>query len=162
MAQTPCFSISPCWFPFAPFPFPFTYLETLLGVIGSRLPWSQVTRKLTSPSSTPPHSLPIPNSQYPRLIVRLTTTTSWPRLLMVQNNTHEMFFEECMNFETHYFRYCRVIPLQSFGSHIRPQPHGLGLNVVLKHHRNTLSKNLTTGWRATRESSWHGSLLTEK
>jgi hypothetical protein len=41
----------------------FTYLETLLGVIGSRPPWSQVTRKLTSPFSTPPHSLPIPNSQ---------------------------------------------------------------------------------------------------
>ncbi len=34
----------------------FTYLETLLGVIESRPPWSQVTRKLTSPFSTPPHS----------------------------------------------------------------------------------------------------------
>jgi hypothetical protein len=33
-------------------PFPFTYLETLLGVIGSRPPWPQVTRKLTTPSST--------------------------------------------------------------------------------------------------------------
>ncbi len=43
--------------------FPFTYLETLLAVIGSRPPWSQVTRKLTSPFSTPPYSLPIPNSQ---------------------------------------------------------------------------------------------------
>jgi hypothetical protein len=37
--------------------FSFTYLETLLGVIGSRPPWSQVTRKLTSPFST----LPIPS-----------------------------------------------------------------------------------------------------
>jgi hypothetical protein len=41
--------------------------------------------------------------------------------------THETFFEEYMNFETHYLSHCRVIPLQSFGSHIRPQPHGLGL-----------------------------------
>jgi hypothetical protein len=30
-----------------------------------RPPWSQVARKLISPSSTPSHSLPIPNSQYP-------------------------------------------------------------------------------------------------
>jgi hypothetical protein len=48
---------------FASLPFPFTYLETLLDVIGSHPPWSQVTCKLTSPFSTPPHSLPIPNSQ---------------------------------------------------------------------------------------------------
>jgi hypothetical protein len=34
-----------------------------------------------------------------------------------------------MNFETHYLSHCRVIPLKSFGSHIRPQPHGLGLIV---------------------------------
>ncbi len=56
MAQSPCFSISPCWFSFASLLFPFTYLETLLGVIESRPPWSQVTRKQTSPFSTPPHS----------------------------------------------------------------------------------------------------------
>jgi hypothetical protein len=65
---------------FLPLPIPslhpsllsFTYLETLLAVIGSRPPWSQVTRELTSPFSTPPHSkFPVP-----RLIVRLTTTTS--------------------------------------------------------------------------------------
>jgi hypothetical protein len=41
--------------------------------------------------------------------------------------THETFFEEYMNFETHYLSHYRVIPLQSFGSHIRPKPHGLGL-----------------------------------
>jgi hypothetical protein len=35
--------------------------------------------------------------------------------------THEMFFEEYMNFETHYLSHYRVIPLQSFGSHLRPQ-----------------------------------------
>ncbi len=41
--------------------------------------------------------------------------------------THETFFEKYMNFETHYLIHCRVIPLQNFGSHIRSQPHGLGL-----------------------------------
>ncbi len=67
MAQSPCFLLSPCWFPFPSLLFPFTYLEPLLGVIGSRPPRSQVTRKLTSPFLTPPHSLPIPNSQYPQV-----------------------------------------------------------------------------------------------
>jgi hypothetical protein len=43
--------------------------------------------------------------------------------------THETFFEEYMNFEARYLSHCRVIPFQSFGSHIRPQPHGLGLIV---------------------------------
>jgi hypothetical protein len=55
------FLLPPCHFPFASFLFPFTYLETLLAVIGSRPPWSQVIRKLTSPFLTPPHSLPIPS-----------------------------------------------------------------------------------------------------
>jgi hypothetical protein len=41
--------------------------------------------------------------------------------------THETFFEEYTNFEGHYLSRCRDIPLQSFGNHIRPQPHGLGL-----------------------------------
>ncbi len=41
--------------------------------------------------------------------------------------THETFFEEYTNFEAHYLSHCRVIPFQSFGSHIRPQPHGLGI-----------------------------------
>ncbi len=45
--------------------------------------------------------------------------------------THETFFKEYMNFETHYLSHCRVIPLQSFRSHIRPQPHGLGLTLSL-------------------------------
>jgi hypothetical protein len=42
--------------------------------------------------------------------------------------THETFFKEYTNFEAHYLSHCRVIPLQSFGSYIRPQPHRLGLN----------------------------------
>ncbi len=41
--------------------------------------------------------------------------------------THETFFEEYTNFEGHYLSSCRDIPLQSFGSHLSPQPHGLGL-----------------------------------
>ncbi len=41
--------------------------------------------------------------------------------------THETFFEKYTNFEAHFLSHCWAIPLQSFGSHIRPQPHGLGL-----------------------------------
>ncbi len=43
--------------------------------------------------------------------------------------THETFFMEYINYKI--FRnlsHCGVIPVQSFGRHIRPQPHGLGLN----------------------------------
>jgi hypothetical protein len=35
MTHSPCFIISPCWFPLLSFPIPFTYLETLLAVTGS-------------------------------------------------------------------------------------------------------------------------------
>jgi hypothetical protein len=42
--------------------------------------------------------------------------------------THKTFFEEYTNFEAQYLSCVRDIPLQSFGSHIRPKPHGLGLN----------------------------------
>ncbi len=78
MAQSPCFFTSLCWFPLAPFFIPLYLLGTLLAVIGSRPPWSPVIRKLTSPFSTPPHS----KFPAPRLIVRLTMTTSRPRLLL--------------------------------------------------------------------------------
>jgi hypothetical protein len=43
--------------------------------------------------------------------------------------THETFFEKYTNFEAHYLSHCRVIPLQSCGSCIRPQPHGFGLTM---------------------------------
>jgi hypothetical protein len=76
----------PLLIPFCSPSIPITYLETLLGVIGSRPPWSQITRKLTSPFLTPSPSLPIPNSQYPRSIVRLPKMTSWSLLLLIQNN----------------------------------------------------------------------------
>jgi hypothetical protein len=42
--------------------------------------------------------------------------------------THETFIEAYTNFKAHNLSRCRDIPLQRFGSHIRPQPHGLGLN----------------------------------
>jgi hypothetical protein len=49
--------------------------------------------------------------------------------------THEMFFEEYINFKiVHNLSHCGVIPVQSFGSHICPQLHGLGLRY---HHLNT-------------------------
>jgi hypothetical protein len=68
MAQSPCFLL--------PLPVPSlhpslllsTYLETLLAVIGSHTPWSQVTHELTSPFLNPSPFLPIPNSQYPSQI----------------------------------------------------------------------------------------------
>ncbi len=47
--------------------------------------------------------------------------------------THETFFEEYVNITI--FRnlsHCGVIPVRSFGSHIRPQPHGLGLSIFLQ------------------------------
>jgi hypothetical protein len=43
----------------------FYLLGTLLAVIGSRPPWSQVAHKLISPFPSPPHSLPILKSQPP-------------------------------------------------------------------------------------------------
>ncbi len=42
--------------------------------------------------------------------------------------THKTFFEEYLNFKIFCnLSHCGVIPVRSFGSHIRPQPHGLGL-----------------------------------
>jgi hypothetical protein len=50
-------------------------------------------------------------------------------LKYLRRYTHETFFKEYTNFEGHYLSRCRDIPLQSFGSQIRPQPHGLGLSL---------------------------------
>jgi hypothetical protein len=44
--------------------------------------------------------------------------------------THAAFFEKYINLKI--FRnlsHCGVIPVRSFGSQIRPQPHGLGLRI---------------------------------
>jgi hypothetical protein len=46
--------------------------------------------------------------------------------------THETFFKEYINSKI--FRnlsHCGIIPVRSFGSHIRPQPHGLGLIISI-------------------------------
>ncbi len=48
---------------------------------------------------------------------------------------HETIFEEYINLKI--FRnlsHCGVIPVRSFRSHIRPQPHGLGLSSSLTSH----------------------------
>jgi hypothetical protein len=41
--------------------------------------------------------------------------------------THETYFEKNVNFQNHCLSHCGVIPVQSFGSHIHPQLHRLGL-----------------------------------
>ncbi len=56
-------------------------------------------------------------------------TTPFFALKYLTRYTHETFFEEYTNFEAHYLSCCRDIPLQSFRSHILPQPHGLGLRL---------------------------------
>jgi hypothetical protein len=61
----PLLSAFPLSHSFLPLSFPFYLLGTLLAVIGSRPPWSQVARKLISPFPSPPHSLPIPKSRPP-------------------------------------------------------------------------------------------------
>jgi hypothetical protein len=48
-------------------------------------PWPQVALKLTSPFPSPPNSLPFPNSQHLRSIVRLTKMSSRSRLPKVRN-----------------------------------------------------------------------------
>jgi hypothetical protein len=54
-------------------------------------------------------------------------------LMYLTRYTHETFFEVYTNFEGPYLSRCRDIPLESFGSHIHPQPHGLGLKTVFKY-----------------------------
>ncbi len=44
---------------------------------------------------------------------------------------HKTFFEEYTNFEAHIFSRFGDISVRSFESHIRPQPHGLGLKLRL-------------------------------
>jgi hypothetical protein len=80
-------------FPFAIFPCQFLpFFKSLLltwnpsfSVLRSRPPWSQVARKLTSPSPFPHHSkFPSPQG-IPDLIARPTKTTSRSRLHIVRN-----------------------------------------------------------------------------
>jgi hypothetical protein len=56
--------------------------------------------------------------------------------------THETFFEEYIYFKI--FRnlsHCGVIPVRSFGSHIRPQPHGLGLIGEFYNNRRSMANS---------------------
>ncbi len=83
-----------CWFPllaplansFFPLnPFSLTWNPSS-SVVRSRPPWSQVARKLTSPSPFPPHSkFPSPQG-IPSLIVRPIKMTSRSWLHIVRNN----------------------------------------------------------------------------
>ncbi len=91
---TPLLFAFPFRFPFASLPFPFTYLETLLDVIGSCPPWSQAARKLISPFPSPPHSkIPTPWG-FPELNMRLTKTTS--RIQLTRSGTFGYFFANNM------------------------------------------------------------------
>ncbi len=56
----------PCYYPLtSPFYSLLLTWKPSFGVMRPCPPWSQDARKLTSPFSSPPHPLPIPNSQHP-------------------------------------------------------------------------------------------------
>ncbi len=82
--------VIPLAIPLCQFPL---FLESLLltwdpssCVVRSRPPWSQVARKLTSPSTFPPHSnFPTPQG-FRKSIVRPTKMTSRSRLHIVRNS----------------------------------------------------------------------------
>jgi hypothetical protein len=109
----PCYS--PCWFPFANSPCQFLpFLESLLltwnssfCVVRFRPPWSQVARKLTSPSPFPPHSKFLSPQGFPSLIVRPTKTTSWSRLRIVRINTNEEKYFFALSWHKYCFRIFR-------------------------------------------------------
>jgi hypothetical protein len=101
---------SPCQFPLL---LSSTYLETLLAVIGSRPPWSQVTRELSSPFSTPPHPSPLQilsaqvncapyydDFMNPALLVRNSTVTILCTLHMY--STVPAFTLQCAMFKFHF------------------------------------------------------------
>jgi hypothetical protein len=98
MARPPCFLLPRSDSLFASLPFLFTYLETLLDVIGSCPPWSQVARKLISPFPSPPHSkIPTPWG-FPELSMHLTKTTS--RIWLPRSGTFRtsLYFKDCSIF----------------------------------------------------------------
>jgi hypothetical protein len=82
----------------SPFPrVPPTYLESLLFVwCDPRPPWSQVARKLTSPSPFPPHSIFPPSNGSPNVIVRPFKMTS-PHRLHIVRNSKDLNFLVCDN-----------------------------------------------------------------
>ncbi len=92
MAQSPCFLLPLADSLFTSLSFVFTYLETLLDVIGSRPPWSHVARKLISPFPSPPHSkIPTPWG-FPGLNMRLTKTTLQLLLQGPEHYVHLFFY----------------------------------------------------------------------
>jgi hypothetical protein len=96
--RNPLAFFSPCQSPlYILLLLPSTYLEPLLAVIGSRPPWSQVTRELNSPFSTPPHSSPF---QIPSTLLRFpqhpaptktTTRLRLPRSGTVTNVYNQLY-----------------------------------------------------------------------
>ncbi len=75
--------------------------------------------------------------------------------------THETFFEEYINIKN--FRnlsHCGVIPVWSFVSHIRPQPHGLGLTLnrwylIFNNFKgNLLFKSQKTSFSSLSQNMW--------
>ncbi len=69
------------------------------------------------------------NGDFAHVLAYKSPKTPFFALKYLTRYTHETFFEKYTNFQGQYLSHCRDIPLQSFGSHIRPQPHGLGLNL---------------------------------
>ncbi len=73
-----------------------------------------------------------PKQQFPSLIDLLTKTPFFFLKVLNKIYFHDDF-EEYINFKIFCFLWhCGVIPVQSFRSHIRPQPPGLGLNVFIE------------------------------
>ncbi len=90
--------------------------------------WQRGSQKSNKPSKPPKiHE----NGQKTGGFVHVLAYKSPKTPFFAQKNltryTHETFFEKYVNFPNHYLSHCGVMPVQSFGSHIRPQPHGLGL-----------------------------------
>ncbi len=93
MAQYPFYY--PCWFPFAILLYQFLLLtwNPSFDVVLSCPPWSQVARKLTSPSPFLSLSkFPSPQG-IPSLIVRPIKTTSRSRLHIVRNRNYVLSVE---------------------------------------------------------------------
>ncbi len=90
--------------------------------------WWRGSQKSNKPSKLPEiYKNGKKTGSFAHVLVNKSPKTSFFAHNYLTRYTHEMLFEEYMNFETHYLSSCRVIPLQSFRSHIRPRPHGLGL-----------------------------------
>jgi hypothetical protein len=84
-------------------------------------------RSQISLPSRPKYAKMAKNGRFPHILAYKLPKTPFFVHNYLTRYTQETFFEEYMNFEAHYLSCCRDISLQSFGSHIRPQLHGLGL-----------------------------------